>query len=134
MYTFFLILLILDAFVLAAAVLLQSGQGGGLAASFGGASSTDAFVGNRQAATLLTKASWWGGGIFLGLCFILSMLSMRTSTPRSVFESQPAQQAAPAPLAPIPLENNGKSAARAPAASPPLGAQKAPAKSSTPAR
>jgi len=101
MYTFFLILLILDAFVLSAAVLLQSGQGGGLAASFGGASSTDAFVGNRQAATLLTKASWWGGGIFLGICFILSMLSVRSSAPRSVFENQPAQQAAPAPLAPL---------------------------------
>jgi len=128
MYTFFLILLILDGFVLAAAVLLQSGQGGGLAASFGGASSTDAFVGNRQAATLLTKASWWGGGIFLALCFMLSLLSMRSSTPRSVFENQPAQQAAPAPLT-LPLESGG---AAAPA--PPLGNAKAPAKSTTPAR
>ena len=129
MYTFFLILLILDAFVLAAAVLLQSGQGGGLAASFGGASSTDAFVGNRQAATLLTKASWWGGGIFLGLCFILSLLSMRSATPHSVFENQPGQQAAP-----LPLQGNGQAASPTPAAAPPLGNAKAPAKSTTPAR
>ncbi len=126
MYTFFLILLILDAFVLAAAVLLQSGQGGGLAASFGGASSTDAFVGNRQAATLLTKASWWGGGIFLALCFILSMLSSRSAQPRSVFEQQPAQQAAPAPLAPLPLDNAAP--ARTPAQTPPIGTSKTPAR------
>ena len=36
MYTFLLILLILDSAVLIAAVLLQSGKGGGVAASFGG--------------------------------------------------------------------------------------------------
>ncbi len=126
MYTFFLILLILDAFVLAIAVLLQSGQGGGLAASFGGASSTDAFVGNRQAATLLTKASWWGGGLFLALCFILSILSSRSAQPRSILAQPSQQEAAPAPLAPLPLENAAPS--QAPAQTPPLGSSKAPAK------
>ena len=126
MYTFFLVLLVLDAFVLAAAVLLQSGQGGGLAASFGGASSTDAFVWNRQAATLLTKASWWGGGIFLALCFILSMLSSRSAQPRSVFEQPTTQEAAPAPLAPLPLENAAPS--QTPARTPPLGTSKTPAR------
>ncbi len=134
MYTFFLILLILDAVVLSAAVLLQSGSGGGLSAEFGGASSTDAFVGNRQAATLLTKASWWGGGIFLGLCFILSLMSMHTTAPRSVFENQGAQEApAPQPVAPLPLESTAAPSAGAPL---PLGTSKAPqpAKSTTPAR
>ena len=125
MYTFFLILLVLDAAVLAAAVLLQSGQGGGLAASFGGASSTDAFVGNRQAATLLTKASWWGGGIFLALCFVLSMLSSRSAQPRSVFEQQSTQEA-PAPLAPLPLQNAAPS--QTPAQNPPIGNSKTPAR------
>ena len=105
MFTFFLILLIVDALVLGAAVLLQAGQGGGLAAEFGGASSTDAFVGGRQAANLLTRASWWAGGIFLGLCFILSLLSARSAQPRSVLQGQFQEQAAPAPLAPLPLEN-----------------------------
>jgi hypothetical protein len=62
------------------------------------------------------------------------MLSVRSSAPRSVFENQPAQQAAPAPLAPLPLQNGANPAAPAPAAAPPLGTQKAPAKSSTPAR
>ena len=105
MFTFFLILLILDALVLGAAVLLQAGQGGGLAAEFGGASSTDAFVGGRLAATLLTRASWWTGGIFLGLCFILSLISARTAQPRSVLQGQFQE---PAPLsqpAPLPLGN-----------------------------
>jgi preprotein translocase subunit SecG len=120
MFTFFLILLIVDAFLLAGAVLLQAGQGGGLSAEFGGASSTDAFVGGRQAATLLTRASWWTGGIFLGLCFILSLLSARSAQPRSVLQGQ-FQQEAPAPLAPLPLQN----AAPAPNTSPP--AQQVPA-------
>jgi len=126
MYTFFLILLILDAVVLSAAVLLQAGQGGGLAASFGGVSSTDSFVGNRQAATLLTKASWWGGGIFLALCFVLSILSSRSSQPRSVFQQPQAAEQAPAPLAPLPLENATPS--QTPQASPPIGTQKTPAR------
>ncbi len=104
MFTFFLILLVIDSFLLAAAVLLQAGQGGGLSAEFGGASSTDAFVGGRQAANLLTRASWWTGGIFLGLCFILSLISARNAQPRSVLQGQ-FQQQAPAPLAPLPLQN-----------------------------
>ena len=37
LYTFLLVLLVIDSFVLIAAILLQSGKGGGLAASFGGA-------------------------------------------------------------------------------------------------
>ena len=115
MFNFFLVLLVIDALALGAAVLLQAGQGGGLAAEFGGASSTDSFVGGRQAATLLTRASWWAGGIFLGLCFILSLLSARASAPTSILQGQLQQQAAPAPLAPLPLQN----AAPAPNAAPP---------------
>lgn len=106
MYTFLLTLLILDAVVLAIAVLLQSGKGGGLAASFGGASSSsDSVMGTRQAGNLLTKASWWCGGVFLGLAFILQMMSSRGSAPKSVLDklatpttpsSAPASGAAPA--------------------------------------
>jgi len=106
MYTFLLTLLILDAIVLAIAVLLQSGKGGGLAASFGGASSSsDSVIGTRQAGNLLTKASWWCGGIFLGLAFVLQVMSSRGSAPKSVLDklaspaapsSAPAGGAAPA--------------------------------------
>jgi len=106
MYTFLLTLLILDAIVLAIAVLLQSGKGGGLAASFGGASSSsDSLIGTRQAGNLLTKASWWCGGIFLGLAFVLQVMSSRGSAPKSVLDklaspaapsSAPAGGAAPA--------------------------------------
>ena len=109
LYTFLLILLVIDCFVLMAAVLLQSGKGTGLAANFGGASSSpDAFIGIRQAGNLLTKASWWSGGVFLFLCFVLQIMSTHTTAPRSVLEkglATPQQQAAPPTSAPaVPLE------------------------------
>jgi len=110
LYTFLLTVLVLDCVVLILAILLQSGKGTGLAANFGGASSSpDAFIGIRQAGNLLTTASWWGGGVFLGLCFILQIMSTHTSAPRSVLEkglgTQPANVAAPPTSAPaVPLE------------------------------
>jgi preprotein translocase subunit SecG len=110
LYTFLLVLLVIDCLVVMAAILLQSGKGSGLAASFGGASSSpDALIGIRQAGNLLTTVSWWGGGIFLGLCFILQIMSTHTAAPRSVLEkglgNQPAN-VAPAPTATpaVPLE------------------------------
>jgi preprotein translocase subunit SecG len=105
LYGFLFTLLILDAIVLGAAILLQSGKGGGMAASFGGASSsTDAVMGVRQAGNFLTAASWWAGGIFLGLSFVLSMMSTRNRLPESVLD-QPLQTApAPATTSPLPLE------------------------------
>ena len=110
MYTFLIVLLVLDSLVLIGAILLQSGKGGGLAASFGGAaSSADAFVGTRQAANLLTRASWWCGGIFLVLGFILSIMSTRQGVPRSVLD-QPFSQS---PAAPAPAPTKGGAAAPA---------------------
>jgi preprotein translocase subunit SecG len=110
LYTFLLTLLVLDCVVLVLAILLQSGKGTGLAANFGGASSSpDAFIGIRQAGNLLTTSSWWGGGIFLGLCFILQIMSTHTSAPRSVLEkglgTQPTNVAPPPTSATaVPLE------------------------------
>jgi preprotein translocase subunit SecG len=129
MYTFLLVLLIIDSVVLVAAILLQAGKGGGIAASFGGASSsTDAFIGTRQAGNLLTKASWTCGGIFLGLAFILSLMSTRNRGPRSVLDqglSAPTPASAPATGgnanpsgAAVPLEPAGTPAQGAAPASP----------------
>ncbi|MES2521133.1 MAG: preprotein translocase subunit SecG [Gemmatimonadota bacterium] len=110
MYTFLLTLLIIDALILGVAVLLQSGKGGGLAANFGGASSSsDSVIGTRQAGNLLTKASWWCGGVFLGLSFILQLMSSRSAAPKSVLDQLPTSTApagpagsgAPAPAAPL---------------------------------
>jgi preprotein translocase subunit SecG len=123
LYTFLLVLLVIDCFVVMLAILLQSGKGTGLAASFGGASSSpDALIGIRQAGNILTKISWWGGGIFLGLCFILQIMSTHTSAPRSVLEKglggQPQNVAPPPTSAPaVPLE-------AAPTAPAPTAAQK----------
>lgn len=135
LYNVLLVLLVIDAFVLIAAILLQSGKGGGLAANFGGASSSpDAFVGIRQAGTILTKATWWCAGIFLGLAFVLQVMSTRTQVPRSVLEEtfgSPPPASVPstspgavAPIAPaVPLEPAGGAAgSQAPAANPPAGA------------
>jgi preprotein translocase subunit SecG len=112
MYTFLLILLIINALVLVAAILLQSGKGGGLAASFGGATSAaDSLIGTRQAGNLLTKASWWGGGIFLGLAFILQLMSANAgpATQKSILDqapktTAPAKKEAPKPAASLPLQ------------------------------
>jgi preprotein translocase subunit SecG len=96
MYTFLLVLLIIDSIVLIAAILLQSGKGSGLAASFGGVSSSaDSLLGTRQAGNLLTKASWWGGGIFLFLAFVLSLTMAKSRAPKSVLDDAFTQQAAP---------------------------------------
>lgn len=109
MYTFLLTLLILDAIVLAIAVLLQSGKGGGLAASFGGASSSsDSVIGTRQAGNLLTKASWWCGGVFLGLAFVLQVMSSRGTAPKSVLDKLAA------PATPTTAPSGGAAAPAAP--------------------
>ena len=72
MYTIFVIILILDSFILATAVLLQAGQGGGLA-TMGGGAGTETVMGGRQATTLLTKLTWWTAGIFLFLALVLTL-------------------------------------------------------------
>jgi preprotein translocase subunit SecG len=87
MYSFLLVLLVIDSLVLILAILLQSGKGNGLAASFGGVSSSaDSLLGTRQAGNLLTRASWWGGAIFLFLAFVLSLASARQRAPKSVLD------------------------------------------------
>ena len=97
MFTFLLVLLVIDSLVLIAAILLQSGKGNGLAASFGGVSSSaDSLLGTRQAGNLLTKASWWGGAIFLFLSFVLSLASTRQRAPKSALDDAFRQAPAPA--------------------------------------
>ena len=103
MYTFLLVLLIIDSVVLVTAILLQAGKGNGLAATFGGVSSSaDSLLGTRQAGNLLTKASWWGAGIFLFLSFVLSIESMQRRAPKSVLDQAFTQPAAPAPATQAP--------------------------------
>src|SRR5215208_7267170 len=103
MFTFLLVLLVLDSLVLIAAILLQSGKGNGLAASFGGVSSSaDSLLGTRQAGNLLTRTSWWGGALFLFLSLVLSIASTQRRAPRSVLDQAFTQPAAPAPAAPNP--------------------------------
>ena len=102
MYTFLLVLLVINSLVLIAAVLLQSGKGSGLSANFGGSSSSsDSFVGTRQAATLLTRVTWWGGGVFLALAFILQIMGSHVNAPTSVLDPH-SRQGATTPTAPAP--------------------------------
>src|SRR5947209_4738993 len=114
MFTFLLVLLVIDSFVLIAAILLQSGKGNGLAASFGGVSSSaDSLLGTRQAGNLLTKTSWWGGALFLLLSLILSIASTRQSAPKSVLDQAFTQ---PAPVAPATTSPNAAGVPLTPAA------------------
>ena len=125
LYTFLLVILVIDAFVLIGAILLQAGKGSGLAANFGGASSSpDAFIGIRQAGTILTKATWWCAGIFLALSFMLQIMSTRTQVPKSVLEdtfSNPPAAAPPvtSPTTAAPAVPLGTGNATAPATTPP---------------
>lgn len=131
LYNILLALLFIDAVLLVTAILLQAGKGGGMAATFGGVSSSaDAIFGTRAAGNLLTKASWWCGGIFLGLAYMLSMMSTQTRGPRSVLDEAftPAPVTAPAPRSATPAlpleEAPGKApdGAKTPTTSPPSGA------------
>jgi preprotein translocase subunit SecG len=123
MYTFLLVLLIIDSLVLVTAILLQSGKGDGRSASFGGvSSSSDSLLGTRQAGNLLTKTSWWGGGIFLFLAYVLSLMSTQQRAPSSVLDQAftPAPVTAPAQAAPnanstIPLTPAAPATGNAPA-------------------
>jgi preprotein translocase subunit SecG len=103
MFTFLLVLLIIDSIVLVTAILLQAGKGNGLAATFGGVSSSaDSLLGTRQAGNLLTKASWWGAGVFLFLSLVLSIASTQRRAPKSVLDQAFTQPATPAPATPAP--------------------------------
>ena len=110
MFTFLLVLLIINSFVLIAAILLQAGKGNGLAASFGGVSSSaDSLLGTRQAGNLLTRTSWWGGAIFLFLSYVLSLSSTQQRAPKSVLDKAFSQPPAPvsAPAQGTPNTNAG---------------------------
>lgn len=108
MFAFLLVLLILDGLLLTVVVLLQSGKGDGLAAMGGSSSSTDSVIGGRQAATLLTKASWAGGGVFLALALILSILSSRQQGTGESILRQEFQQAPAAPQPIVPGTEGGE--------------------------
>ena len=132
MFTFLLVLLVIDSLVLIVAILLQSGKGNGLAASFGGVSSSaDSLLGTRQAGNLLTKTSWWGGALFLLLSLVLSIASSRQRAPKSVLDQAFTQPTpvAPSPAAPgaTPGAAAGVPLTPAPSTPAPTGAQTAPA-------
>lgn len=104
MYTFLVVLLVLDGLVLGLVVLMQAGKGGGLAAMGGGGAATEGILAGRQAATVFTRASWITGGIFMVLALVLSIMSSRAQTPESIleqdFRSQQAPVTEPQPVVP----------------------------------
>lgn len=124
MFTFLLILLLLDGLLLGVVVLLQSGKGGGLA-SMGGGAGTDNLIGGRQAATILTKASWICGGTFMALALVLSILSSRAAQPTSILRDEFATPPAPVQQAPTPAVPGAQPAPQQ--AAPATGGQQTPA-------
>jgi preprotein translocase subunit SecG len=123
MYTLLLVVLILDALVLIAAVLMQAAKGGGLAASFGGVSTAaDSFIGTRQAGNVLTKIAWWAGGLFLGIAFVLQLMSTRGRAPTSILDQGLGK--APAAIPPVTTPAPKSVVPLAPDTPPPTGSQK----------
>lgn len=106
MYTFLLILLVLDALFMGLVILLQAGKGGGLAAMGGGVAAAEGILGGRQATTVLTRATWISGGTFMLLALILSILSSRSSQPRPILQDQ-FQPVVPAPEPLLPGAGGG---------------------------
>jgi preprotein translocase subunit SecG len=130
MFTFLLVLLVLDSLVLIAAILLQAGKGNGLAASFGGVSSSaDSLLGTRQAGNLLTKTSWWGGALFLFLSLVLSIASTQRRAPKSVLDQAFTQPAPTAPAPSAPVTGGAAGIPLTPAPSAPAGQPASPAPS-----
>lgn len=130
LYTFLLVLLIIDGLILSAVVLLQAGQGGGLASLGGG--TTDLVMGGRQAVTILHKTSWITGALFMILALFLSITASsravgETEVQRRLRQQAPAQRSVPvAPLqttpAPPPIPGaTGTGAPPPPPAVPPAG-------------
>ena len=70
-----------------------------LAAGFGGSGTGMEAMGSRQTATFLHSATKWMGGAFLVISFTLSLITVRSSGPRSLIETEmqrDAQDALPA--------------------------------------
>jgi preprotein translocase subunit SecG len=88
MYGLLLAILVLDGLFLGVVILLQSGKGGGLAAMGGGVAATEGILGGRQATTVLTRATWIGGGLFMFLALVLSIMSSRADQPQSILQQQ----------------------------------------------
>lgn len=99
MYGLLLAILVLDGLFLTVVILLQAGKGGGLAAMGGGVSATEGILGGRQATTMLTRATWTGGGVFMALALVLSIMSSRARAPESILQfDAPAGAQAPQPV------------------------------------
>jgi preprotein translocase subunit SecG len=73
MYTFLLVLFVINCLLLIVVILLQDAKGEGLASSFGGGFSTS-MLGGRGAATFMSKATTYLGSSFLVLCIIMSLM------------------------------------------------------------
>ena len=129
MFSTLLLLLVFVCAGLIVVVLLQSGKGGGLAAGFGGSGTGMEMMGSRQTATFLHNATRWLGGAFLVICFLISIMTVRATGPRSLIETEMQRQAqdavpaegGPGEAAPSDLQDILGGQEAAPEAAPPAG-------------
>jgi preprotein translocase subunit SecG len=97
MFTFLVILILVDAVFLSIVILLQSGKGGGLAGIAAGGQATQ-ILGARQAPDFLEKASWVLGAALIALCFIAPFTIGGIDERRSVLEERATEAPLEAPL------------------------------------
>ncbi len=86
LYTFLVILFILNCALLVVTILMQSSKGGGLASSFGGMGGASVF-GPRHAASFLQKAT-----VVLGISFILLSILINLAGTHRRAETSKIQQ------------------------------------------
>lgn len=104
MYTFLLVLYVINIIVLITVILLQQGKGADMGAVFGGSSQT--LFGSGGAGNFLTRLTMASGGLFIVLALALDYTSARRVT-TTIFEDvppaeAPMENAAPMDQAPAP--------------------------------
>ena len=87
MYTFFLILFIVNSLALMLVVLMQSSKGGGLGGAFGGGGGQAVF-GGRGAAPFLSKLTTYLAGGYFVLALLLGIVSARGRGQDSALEEE----------------------------------------------
>jgi preprotein translocase subunit SecG len=100
-YAFLIIIHVLVCVFLVLVILMQASKGKGLAGAFGGAAMASAVLGTRGTATFLSKATTYLAIVFMVSCLLLSLLTGRATSTRSVVQEATPVQSSPAQNLPL---------------------------------
>jgi len=104
LYSFLLLLFIVDCALLMLVILVQDSKGQGLGGAFGGGGGlSTAMFGGRGAADFLSKATTYLGTAFLVLCILMSLIRPPVASDRSIVMESVEQQQQVIPETGLPL-------------------------------